>query len=325
MKIGVVINAYNRREYLIEAVNSVMNCKQQERIGIYVIKNFIDERIDQYLKENKITTFLIDSNRIGERVAKIIQYLDADIISFLDDDDLFLPNKIQIVNQIFMKYPDLVYYHNSHVVIDSDGNIIYGGKKSPIKWFRQTNKSMLFKSKERANLFSNLLRYHADFNSSSISIKKNVLLNKLESMKKITVAFDSLLLYLALDSDGDILIDQNILTKFRFHPSTTNILHNREMRREISKIYYDDMQAISVSIDKNSVSRLFTHRLSETKIILFYLVGVGKLTPQDFITMIIWGFQSVEIYPFKIALACLLGVITFKPTNFISSLFYSQG
>lgn len=53
--ISVVITAYNRREYLIKAVNSVINQSlDSSYYEIIVIKNFEDNEIDNYLMNANI-------------------------------------------------------------------------------------------------------------------------------------------------------------------------------------------------------------------------------------------------------------------------------
>ncbi|MEM3811936.1 MAG: glycosyltransferase [Thermoplasmata archaeon] len=53
--ISVIITAYNRKEYLLDAIKSVIN--QTLNRGFYeiiVVKNFHDKDIDNYITENKV-------------------------------------------------------------------------------------------------------------------------------------------------------------------------------------------------------------------------------------------------------------------------------
>ena len=53
--ISVVITAYNRRMFLLNAVNSVLEQTGSSRIcDITVVKNFVDEDIDGQLLKNSV-------------------------------------------------------------------------------------------------------------------------------------------------------------------------------------------------------------------------------------------------------------------------------
>ncbi|AAT42912.1 glycosyltransferase [Picrophilus oshimae] len=88
--ISVIVTAYNRSEYLLDAVKSALNqTLSKEKYEIIVIKNYNDDNIDEFLNKNNIKNIIMDGT-IGEYLYKGINESKGDIISFLDDDDLFL-------------------------------------------------------------------------------------------------------------------------------------------------------------------------------------------------------------------------------------------
>jgi len=145
--ISVIITAYNRKEFLLDAIKSVINQTLDKRYyEIIVIKNFKDEIIDRFIENNDIKNIIMDGT-IGEFLYTGIKNSSGNIISFLDDDDLFLNNKLEYVYNYFKNNNNLVYYHNMAQFIDENNSII--NKKN-------TNKS---------------------FNMSCISIKKEIIDN----------------------------------------------------------------------------------------------------------------------------------------------------
>ena len=111
---SVIVTAYNRRSFILDAVGSALNqTVSRDKYEIIVVKNYVDENIDEFLSSNNIilvyssqknqVTFTMD----GLRVAK------GDVIIFLEDDDRFLPTKIEQVILRFTQRPKLVYLHNN--------------------------------------------------------------------------------------------------------------------------------------------------------------------------------------------------------------------
>ncbi|MGC8735111.1 MAG: glycosyltransferase family 2 protein, partial [bacterium] len=121
--ISVIITAHNRKEFLKDAINSVLNQTLEKSFyEIIVIKNFEDQEIDNLIEENKIISLKVrDDSLIGEDLALGIERAKGEVISFLDDDDLFMPKKLETVYNYFKKYENLVYLHNSEYFIDEKG------------------------------------------------------------------------------------------------------------------------------------------------------------------------------------------------------------
>jgi hypothetical protein len=65
-------------------------------------------------------------------------------------------------------------------------------------------------------------RNYPDFNSSSISVRKNILIGKESQMESMVMHPDTFLLFSALESEGVLIDDLRVLTFYRVHQSTTN-------------------------------------------------------------------------------------------------------
>jgi glycosyltransferase involved in cell wall biosynthesis len=60
---------------------------------VVLTKNFDSEHDDQWQKsEVKLVWF--PGRKVGERVADALRYCCGDVICFLDDDDVYAPNKL---------------------------------------------------------------------------------------------------------------------------------------------------------------------------------------------------------------------------------------
>ncbi|MCH4816713.1 MAG: glycosyltransferase [Saccharolobus sp.] len=96
--ISVIITAYNRKQFLLDAIKSVLNQSlNRNEYEILVAKNFKDDNIDNYLYNNKIKNISIFRSVNNSYIAEAVKLSSGEIISFLDDDDLFLPTKLENV------------------------------------------------------------------------------------------------------------------------------------------------------------------------------------------------------------------------------------
>jgi glycosyltransferase involved in cell wall biosynthesis len=204
--ISVIITAHDRREFLLDAVNSALNqTLPKDEYEIIVVKNFEDERIDKFLEEHNVKNIVTKEEPASAKFVKGVEESKGEVVSFLDDDDLWLPQKLEIVKQVF-KDKDVIYYHNNfynfidHINID-ELNIVF------------TAKSRLLRLKA-----SDVKDFKGSVNNSSISVRKYMLLRELkEYIKKVIINFDALLGYLAYCYNKILVFDDRVLTLRRLH------------------------------------------------------------------------------------------------------------
>lgn len=215
--ISVIITAYNRKEYLIKAVKSVLNQSlNRNYYEIIVIKNFIDDKIDSFLLDNNIKNIIMDGTE-GDYILKGMEEATGEIISFLDDDDIFHHEKLEYLYKIFNEHPDLMYFHNAYLEIDDNDNLLELNVNSIHS--RNFNDFIIDQNDNKSIIFG--LQHSADFNLSSISVSKSIK-NK-EYIKHISRMTDTSIFYLALANNGTVYISSKRLTKIRFHVSTSRL------------------------------------------------------------------------------------------------------
>jgi glycosyltransferase involved in cell wall biosynthesis len=220
--ISVIITAHNRKEFLKDAINSVLNQTLEKSFyEIIVIKNFEDQEIDNLIEENKIISLKVrDDSLIGEDLAIGIEKAKGEIISFLDDDDLFMPEKLETVYSFFKKYEDLVYFHNSCYFVDERGKLLKKGLKE------NPNENIILNNIENLNQILGLFKYGLWFNMSSISIKKNKIIPFIEKLKLINDGPDTFMFVVSILYNPKLFIISNEkLTKYRLHESATQFLN----------------------------------------------------------------------------------------------------
>jgi glycosyltransferase involved in cell wall biosynthesis len=214
--ISVIITAHNRREFLLEAVNSALNqTLPKDEYEIIVVKNFEDERIDKFLEEHNVKNIVTKEEPLGAKIVKGVEESKGEVISLLDDDDLWLPQKLEIVKQVF-KDKNVIYYHNNFynfsgfsslsLLIDRIQSSNDRSKISKLKIYDMKN-----------DLF-------IQTNNSSITVRKEIFnKNILDKIKNVSLSLDVLLFYLAYCHGGDFVFDDKILTLRRVHNTNTSV------------------------------------------------------------------------------------------------------
>jgi len=121
--ISVIVPAYNRREHLLSAVNSVVSQDfPRDLYEVIVVKNFSDDAIDSKLQELGVVNLRSDQPGLGAKVYEALQVARGEVISLLEDDDEFLPGKLQRVYSSFKAKSTLDFYRNGELLIDGAGN-----------------------------------------------------------------------------------------------------------------------------------------------------------------------------------------------------------
>ena len=215
--ISVVITAFNRKEFLDRAINSAINQSfPGVRYEIIIVTNFspsIDPTMLLKFKGNiKFVGFT--SEPISEMLRRGIHNASGDIISFLDDDDLFTEGKLQRVYEAFLNHPDMVYYHNNYLRFRELGKYEKG-----LFWTSQS--IYISKNKMEAGNIRKLIRQGGNFNLSCISVKKSHLGIILDESLNFNYLPDSILFYSML-AEGDFQVDSSVLTHYYSHKSVSN-------------------------------------------------------------------------------------------------------
>ena len=244
--ISVIITAYNRKDFLLDAIKSALNQTLDKKYyEIIVIKNFNDEIIDTFIENNNIIQILMDGT-IGKFLYAGINESHGQIISFLDDDDLFFNNKLEDVYNLF-KNNNIVYYHNLLEYINEN------------------------------KISINKRNYNISFNLSSISIKKDII--NMDALKEISIDQDIFMYLCALESNGKIIRGKETLTYYRFHNSVSNYVENNDFKlthkTELFKNAVSNVYNIYNKFHNNKVKLFLFNQIITLKLELNILYKIG--------------------------------------------------
>ncbi len=134
IKVSVVIPTYKRSEFLRRALDSVLNQTWTNVEAVIVDDNGPDSpfraqtqaMLDEYYGENPRVVRVLNARNMGGALARNegIAAATGEYITFLDDDDIFLPNKIEVqVGQMIengweMSFMDCDIRNQEDVLVD---------------------------------------------------------------------------------------------------------------------------------------------------------------------------------------------------------------
>ena len=187
---------------------------------IIVVSNFTFDLIG-FPSDAEITTIVMNGS-VGEFLFAGIKAAKYEIISFLDDDDVFEPNKLQRLIEVFSLKSQLCYYHNGVRYVDSS--------LQPITHFRLVEKKIqplkdtiiVVDPKKNLNITRKALEANGDFNLSSIAIKKECSEKYMSTLRGIKGLTDSFFFWSTLAINGQIMIESKTLTNYRMHEENTS-------------------------------------------------------------------------------------------------------
>ncbi|CAC11848.1 hypothetical protein [Thermoplasma acidophilum] len=211
--ISVIITAYNRKEYLKEAIRSVIDQNlEKDKYEIILVSNF-DFDISDIRVSVKVKKLILEGS-MGEFLYHAIMKADGDILTFMDDDDIWLPDKLKVVEETFSD-SSIIYYHNNYFYINERTEVI--DKKSIYDSRVSIKYSIRLSKVSSSKVIAKALKYRADFNSSCISIRKCVLIDFMPQIRKIMSMPDSFFFWISLMHGGVIYLDNQVLTGYRLH------------------------------------------------------------------------------------------------------------
>jgi glycosyltransferase involved in cell wall biosynthesis len=216
--VTVIVTAHSREEFLSHAIESALS-QTVKAHEVILVTNL------SLTPPEGVKVVHCDDESLGEKAYVGLLESSGEILCFLDDDDQFEPRKIERVTEVFSSFLDLVFYHNSFTVIDSRGReakvVRDYLKVPPYARLNPPEHGFVLVDSGRADL-GKLRKLNANFNSSSICLRREVLEANAGYMRRIKAIIDSFLFYASLKVGGKLALDPERLTRYRIHPTQSS-------------------------------------------------------------------------------------------------------
>jgi len=137
-KVSVIITTYNRAHFVYEAIKSVLNQTFKD-LEIIVVDDGSTDNTRQVLeKHNSCISYIYKQNK-GRAEARNtgIKVAEGEYIAFLDDDDVWLPRKLEKQVNFLDSHPDIGLVHAFTEVVDKDGNPLKKETKKRLKSYKK--------------------------------------------------------------------------------------------------------------------------------------------------------------------------------------------
>lgn len=220
-KVSVIIVSHYRKNFLTMAIHSVLSQSvSKDLFEIIIVKNFIDKQFDNNFTNLGIRIINTEEQTLGSKIVIGLENSNGEVISFLEDDDLFKEEKLKTVINLF-RDPCLTYYHNNYTIINERG-ISINAHLPQIPAIRRS--IFINRNKLNAKTLVKITNSNGFFNLSCISIRKSLILETLYNLENLDVAVDNFFFYLAIDSGNCIFIDTKELTGYRVHSSNSSLV-----------------------------------------------------------------------------------------------------
>jgi Glycosyltransferases involved in cell wall biogenesis len=242
--ISVIITAHNRREFLLEAVNSALNQSlPKDEYEIIIVKNFSE--YDDILRNLGVKTVFSEEENQGADIVNALSYAEGKVICFLDDDDIWVTWKLEKVKEAF-KEEGLGYYHHALLAFRQGENI-----SELIDKLQENNNEFL------RNRFIDL----SPVNSSSTCIKKDILVKYVSQLRKVRYFIDNFYYYFALLENCKIKFDPVILTLYRQHYNNSTALKEKSFQSWLKKkiTFYSNRYELLLELISSGKSKGISH------------------------------------------------------------------
>jgi glycosyltransferase involved in cell wall biosynthesis len=218
LKISVYITSYNQKEFLIEAVNSVL-AQTLPPYEIIIVDDYSDdgsrEIIKAYAEKYENIRYIFHHKNKGVSQTRItaLSNVTGDYVTYVDGDDIFLPNKLELESKLISETDANVAFSNNMYVAENDLN--------DMKWV---------------------------WMNSSLGIDRNTNL----FVKTITRDFPRTSLFRME------LIEYSLLKEIGFHDPKLKIYEDYDLRIRLSqkaKFAYSDIVTSKIRINKAGLSK----------------------------------------------------------------------
>jgi glycosyltransferase involved in cell wall biosynthesis len=135
-RVSIVVPAWNAADFIVKTLNTVAEQTFTDFEIIVVDDGSSDatkEVVDRFLKDRALRGRCIkqDNKKIAGARNTGIRAAEAELISFLDHDDLWFPNKLERVTAEFDAYPDAdLVCHDENIV--KDGALVRVSHNGPL-------------------------------------------------------------------------------------------------------------------------------------------------------------------------------------------------
>jgi len=226
--ISVIVTAYKRRQYLYNALLSLKaQTLSRNKYEVIVVKDFEDPQIDNLIKDMGWKSVYSNEEYQGRMYLNGLKEANGDIITFLDDDDKYMPNRLEYIHNVFRQNPDIGYLQHSHIHLDTNGKVVHEFEKDAsrnlipqselkLTW-NEISKYREYGYLDPILFILNRYRLHPDVNSTSIAVKRELLDRHKDLLNELPYEIDCFLFASAIADRVSMFFSDAKLSSWTYH------------------------------------------------------------------------------------------------------------
>jgi glycosyltransferase involved in cell wall biosynthesis len=234
----VIITAYNRRRFLPRAIDSVLaQSVPRERYEVLVVKNFADEETDRRIREHHLTGIYRDDPDLGIHLRTALDQCHGEVVALLNDDDMWEPGKLALVQDRFRERPRLGFHASSYSVIDEDDRPASNSRDRFTDLARFDGRPGAVFELRPDTIARDLDGFLAanPGSDSTISIRTSTLRRFEGELARLPSSVDTFMLTCGLLSGLDLMIEYLPLTRLRVHAGNMSRATDVSFRSYLAK------------------------------------------------------------------------------------------
>ena len=225
--VSVIINCFNGEKFLNNCIKSILNQTYQNFEIVFwdnnsedkskeIVMNFGDNRIKYFSSKIHLT--------LGNARNHALDKCKGDLITFLDVDDWYLPNKLELQvkeffnnNEVGLVFSNYFHYNNNN------------------------KKKLLTDCKKHENFITQNLIDNYNIGILTVMVKKNLIINE-----KFNINYNFL-------EDFDLVLRLSLITKFKFieNPTAYYRVHDNNLSKVKLSDYVAESKSWIETFDKN--------------------------------------------------------------------------
>jgi glycosyltransferase involved in cell wall biosynthesis len=219
--VSVILTTHDRPQYVREALNSLeLQTASENDFEILIVTDYDLGDLEFKRKEIQLKIIRVSETQLWYKHRAGIGNSSGSYISFMDDDDLFCPRKIERLVSLIGKVPETDMVVNGKLFFyDITDENISGHQCSFLDTF--TFESSEFMDRK-------LNSFVPWYNLSSMTIRREIALQGLQLTDLLIREIDPFWYITCLDRSHKIIYDQSKLTFYRRHSGGVSRSNNRQ-------------------------------------------------------------------------------------------------
>ncbi len=217
----ILVLVHDRLDFLAEALESALAAPAPGRPPEVLL---VGPRPPPILGETRFRSVRFvasDEAGVAGKIADGLRAARGTLVTFLEDDDRYAPDRIREATRRFREHPSLGFLQNGYLPIGPDGTPAPGHgphRRLRDRWIRRGPVWII--GPRTGRTLSALRGVPAGFNTSSMTIRRSLLDGSDVWLRRCGMLADTALFYAALASPWDLLLTPEPWTDLRIHRSS---------------------------------------------------------------------------------------------------------